>query len=171
MIIVEKGYGFYYKGNLRVDSIINSNMNMIFGKEVVGIYVKNIIVNYVGDIIVGEINIGLSGFIIFSDNKNFIGIFGDNLNINFKGNMLVDKLLLVGIYGLNGGSIIVKFGLIIIVKNGVIGIMIGLKVESIILESGLIFNVDGKVDISVYINVIKSNVLFGIVVYSGVINN
>ena len=171
MTIAEKGYGLYYKGNSRADSIINSNMNMTLGKEAVGIYAKNTTVNHVGDITVGETNIGSSGFTTPSDNKNSIGIFGDNSNINFKGNMLVDKPLSVGIYGSNGGSITVKSGSTITVKNGATGIMTGSKVESITLESGSTLNVDGKVDTSVYTNATKSNVSFGIAAYSGAINN
>ncbi|WP_338968867.1 autotransporter adhesin RadD [Fusobacterium nucleatum] len=171
MTIAEKGYGLYYRGNSRADSIINSNMNMTLGKEAVGIYAKNTTVNHVGDITVGETNIGSSGFTTPSDNKNSIGIFGDNSNINFKGNMLVDKPLSVGIYGSNGGSITVKSGSTITVKNGATGIMTGSKVESITLESGSTLNVDGKVDTSVYTNATKSNVSFGIAAYSGAINN
>lgn len=171
MTIAEKGYGLYYKGNSRADSIINSNMNMSLGKEAVGIYAKNTTVNHTGDITVGETNIGSSGFTTPSDNKNSIGIFSDNSNINFKGNMLVDKPLSVGIYGSNGGSITVKSGSTITVKNGATGIMTGSKVESITLESGSTLNVDGKVDTSVYTNATKSNVSFGIAAYSGKIYN
>ncbi|WP_338988602.1 autotransporter adhesin RadD [Fusobacterium animalis] len=171
MTIAEKGYGLYYKGNSRADSIINSNMNMTLGKEAVGIYAKNTTVNHTGDITVGETTIGSSGFTTPSDNKNSIGIFGDNSNINFKGNMLVDKPLSVGIYGANGGSITVKSGSTITVKNGATGIMTGSKVENITLESGSTLNVDGKVDTSVYTNATKSNVSFGIAAYSGLIDN
>ncbi|WP_339004099.1 autotransporter adhesin RadD [Fusobacterium animalis] len=171
MTIAEKGYGLYYKGNSRADSIINSNMNMTLGKEAVGIYAKNTTVNHTGDITVGETTIGSSGFITPSDNKNSIGIFGDNSNINFKGNMLVDKPLSVGIYGANGGSITVKSGSTITVKNGATGIMTGSKVENITLESGSTLNVDGKVDTNVYTNATKSNVSFGIAAYSGLIDN
>ena len=169
--IVEKGYGLYYKGNSRADSIINSNMNMTLGKEAVGIYGKNATVNHTGNITVGETTIGSSGFNSPSDNKNSIGIFGDNSNINFKGNMLVDKPLSVGIYGANGGSITIKSGSTITVKNGATGIMTGSKVDTITLESGSTLNVDGKVDTSVYTNATKSNVSFGIAAYSGAINN
>ena len=169
--IAEKGYGLYYKGNSRADSIINSNMNMTLGKEAVGIYGKNATVNHTGNITVGETTIGLSGFNSPSDNKNSIGIFGDNSNINFKGNMLVDKPLSVGIYGANGGSITIKSGSTITVKNGATGIMTGSKVDTITLESGSTLNVDGKVDTSVYTNATKSNVSFGIAAYSGAINN
>lgn len=171
MTIAEKGYGLYYKGNSRADSIINSNMNMTLGKEAVGIYAKNTTVNHTGDITVGETTIGSSGFTTPSDNKNSIGIFGDNSNINFKGNMLVDKPLSVGIYGANGGSITVKSGSTITVKNGATGIMTGSKVENITLESGSTLNVDGKVDTNVYTNATKSNVSFGIAAYSGLIDN
>ena len=171
MTIAEKGYGLYYKGNSRADSIINSNMNMTLGKEAVGIYAKNTIVNHTGDITVGETTIGSSGFTTPSDNKNSIGIFGDNSNINYKGNMLVDKPLSVGIYGANGGSITVKSGSTITVKNGATGIMTGSKVENITLESGSTLNVDGKVDTNVYTNATKSNVSFGIAAYSGLIDN
>lgn len=171
MTIAEKGYGLYYKGNSRADSIINSNMNMTLGKEAVGIYAKNTTVNHTGDITVGETTIGSSGFTTPSDNKNSIGIFGDNSNINFKGNMLVDKPLSVGIYGANGGSITVQSGSTITVKNGATGIMTGSKVENITLESGSTLNVDGKVDTSVYTNATKSNVSFGIAAYSGLIDN
>ena len=171
MTIAEKGYGLYYKGNSRADSIINSNMNMTLGKEAVGIYAKNTTVNHTGDITVGETTIGSSGFTTPSDNKNSIGIFGDNSNINFKGNMLVDKPLSVGIYGANGGSITIKSGSTITVKNGATGIMTGSKVDTITLESGSTLNVDGKVDTSVYTNATKSNVSFGIAAYSGAINN
>ena len=171
MTIAEKGYGLYYKGNSRTDSIINSNMNMTLGKEAVGIYAKNTTVNHTGDITVGETTIGSSGFTTPSDNKNSIGIFGDNSNINFKGNMLVDKPLSVGIYGANGGSITVQSGSTITVKNGATGIMTGSKVENITLESGSTLNVDGKVDTSVYTNATKSNVSFGIAAYSGLIDN
>lgn len=169
--IAEKGYGLYYKGNSRADSIINSNMNMTLGKEAVGIYGKNATVNHTGNITVGETTIGSSGFNSPSDNKNSIGIFGDNSNINFKGNMLVDKPLSVGIYGANGGSITIKSGSTITVKNGATGIMTGSKVDTITLESGSTLNVDGKVDTSVYTNATKSNVSFGIAAYSGAINN
>jgi len=171
MTIAEKGYGLYYKGNSRADSIINSNMNMTLGKEAVGIYAKNTTVNHTGDITVGETTIGSSGFTTPSDNKNSIGIFGDNSNINFKGNMLVDKPLSVGIYGANGGSITVQSGSTITVKNGATGIMTGSKVENIKLESGSTLNVDGKVDTNVYTNATKSNVSFGIAAYSGLIDN
>lgn len=171
MTIAEKGYGLYYKGNSRADSIINSNMNMTLGKEAVGIYAKNTTVNHTGDITVGETTIGSSGFTTPSDNKNSIGIFGDNSNINFKGNMLVDKPLSVGIYGANGGSITVQSGSTITVKNGATGIMTGSKVENITLESGSTLNVDGKVDTNVYTNATKSNVSFGIAAYSGLIDN
>lgn len=171
MTIAEKGYGLYYKGNSRADSIINSNMNMTLGKEAVGIYAKNTTVNHTGDITVGETTIGSSGFTTPSDNKNSIGIFGDNSNINFKGNMLVDKPLSVGIYGANGGSITVKSGSTITVKNGATGIMTGSKVENITLESGSTLNIDGKVDTNVYTNATKSNVSFGIAAYSGLIDN
>ena len=171
MTIAEKGYGLYYKGNSRADSIINSNMNMTLGKEAVGIYAKNTTVNHTGDITVGKTTIGSSGFTTPSDNKNSIGIFGDNSNINFKGNMLVDKPLSVGIYGANGGSITVQSGSTITVKNGATGIMTGSKVENITLESGSTLNVDGKVDTSVYTNATKSNVSFGIAAYSGLIDN
>lgn len=169
--IAEKGYGIYYKGNSKTDSIINSNMNMTLGKEAVGIYGKNATVNHTGNITVGETTIGSRGFTTPSDNKNSIGIFGDNSNINFKGNMLVDKPLSVGIYGANGGSITVQSGSTITVKNGATGIMTGSKVENITLESGSTLNVDGKVDTSVYTNATKSNVSFGIAAYSGLINN
>ena len=171
MTIAEKGYGLYYKGNSRADSIINSNMNMTLGKEAVGIYAKNTTVNHTGDITVGETTIGSSGFTTPSDNKNSIGIFGDNSNINFKGTMTVDKPLSVGIYAANGGSITVQSGSTITVKNGATGIMTGSKVENITLESGSTLNVDGKVDTSVYTNATKSNVSFGIAAYSGAINN
>ncbi len=171
MTIAEKGYGIYYKGNSKTDSIINSNMNMTLGKEAVGIYAKNTTVNHTGNITVGETTIGSSGFTTPSDNKNSIGIFGDNANINFKGNMLVDKPLSVGIYGANGGSITVQSGSTITVKNGAIGIMTGSKVENITLKSGSTLNVDGKVDTSVYTNATKSNVSFGIAAYSGLIDN
>lgn len=171
MTIAEKGYGLYYKGNSRADSIINSNMNMTLGKEAVGIYAKNTTVNHTGNITVGETTIGSSGFTTPSDNKNSIGIFGDNANINFKGNMLVDKPLSVGIYGANGGSITVQSGSTITVKNGATGIMTGSKVENITLKSGSTLNVDGKVDTNVYTNATKSNVSFGIAAYSGLIDN
>ena len=171
MTIAEKGYGLYYKGNSRADSIINSNMNMTLGKEAVGIYGKNATVNHTGNITVGETTIGSSGFNSPSDNKNSIGIFGDNSNINFKGNMLVDKPLSVGIYGANGGSITIKSGSTITVKNGATGIMTGSKVDTITLESGSTLNVDGKVDTNVYTNATKSNVSFGIAAYSGLIDN
>ena len=171
MTIAEKGYGLYYKGNSRADSIINSNMNMTLGKEAVGIYAKNTTVNHTGDITVGETTIGSSGFTTPSDNKNSIGIFGDNSNINFKGTMTVDKPLSVGIYAANGGSITVQSGSTITVKNGATGIMTGSKVDTITLESGSTLNVDGKVDTSVYTNATKSNVSFGIAAYSGLIDN
>ena len=168
MIIAEKGYGLYYKGNSRADSIINSNMNMTLGKEAVGIYAKNTTVNHTGDITVGETTIGSDGYSNPDSNKNSIGIFGDNSNINFKGTMIVDKPLSVGLYAANGGSITVKTGSTINVKNGGIGIMTGTKVDTITLESGSTLNVDGK---ATGAGATPKNVSFGITAYSGAINN
>ncbi|MCL4581389.1 hypothetical protein YWH7199_08255, partial [Fusobacterium nucleatum YWH7199] len=168
MTIAEKGYGLYYKGNSVADSIINSNMNMTLGKEAVGIYGKNATINHIGNITVGETTIGSDGFENPKSNKNSIGIFGDNSNINFKGNMLVDKPLSVGIYGANGGSITVKSGSTITVKNGGIGIMTGTEVENIKLESGSTLNVDGK---ATGAGATPKNVSFGITAYSGKIYN
>ena len=168
MTIGEKGYGLYYKGNLKTDSIINSNMNMTLGKEAVGIYAKNATINHTGNITVGETNIGSDGYSNPDSNKNSIGIFGDNSNINFKGNMTVDKPLSVGLYAANGGSITVKTGSTINVKNGGIGIMTGTKVDTITLESGSTLNVDGK---ATGAGATPKNVSFGITAYSGAINN
>ena len=171
MTIGDKGYGIYYKGNSVADSIINSNMNMTLGKEAVGIYGKNTKIDHTGNITVGETTIGSDGYSNPDSNKNSIGIFGDNSNINFKGTMTVDKPLSVGLYAANGGSITVKTGSTINVKNGGIGIMTGTKVDTITLESGSTLNVDGKVDTNVYTNATKSNVSFGIAAYSGLIDN
>ncbi|WP_338976556.1 autotransporter-associated N-terminal domain-containing protein [Fusobacterium nucleatum] len=168
MTIGDKGYGLYYKGNLKTDSIINSNMNMTLGKEAVGIYAKNATINHTGNITVGETNIGSDGYSNPDSNKNSIGIFGDNSNINFKGTMTVDKPLSVGLYAANGGSITVKTGSTINVKNGGIGIMTGTKVNTITLESGSTLNVDGK---ATGAGATPKNVSFGITAYSGAINN
>ena len=168
MTIGEKGYGLYYKGNLKTDSIINSNMNMTLGKEAVGIYAKNATINHTGNITVGETNIGSDGYSNPDSNKNSIGIFGDNSNINFKGTMTVDKPLSVGLYAANGGSITVKTGSTINVKNGGIGIMTGTKVDTITLENGSILNVDGK---ATGAGATPKNVSFGITAYSGKIYN
>ena len=168
MTIGEKSYGIYYKGNSVADSIINSNMNMTLGKEAVGIYGKNTEINHTGNITVGETTIGSDGYSNPDSNKNSIGIFGDNSNINFKGTMTVDKPLSVGLYAANGGSITVKTGSTINVKNGGIGIMTGTKVDTITLESGSTLNVDGK---ATGAGATPKNVSFGITAYSGAINN
>ena len=168
MTIGEKSYGIYYKGNSVADSIINSNMNMTLGKEAVGIYGKNTEINHTGSITVGETTIGSDGYSNPDSNKNSIGIFGDNSNINFKGTMTVDKPLSVGLYAANGGSITVKTGSTINVKNGGIGIMTGTKVDTITLESGSTLNVDGK---ATGAGATPKNVSFGITAYSGAINN
>ena len=168
MTIGEKSYGIYYKGNSVADSIINSNMNMTLGKEAVGIYGKNTKIDHTGNITVGETTIGSDGYSNPDSNKNSIGIFGDNSNINFKGTMTVDKPLSVGLYAANGGSITVKTGSTINVKNGGIGIMTGTKVDTITLESGSILNVDGK---ATGAGATPKNVSFGITAYSGAINN
>ena len=168
MSIGDKGYGIYYKGNSVADSIINSNMNMTLGKEAVGIYGKNTEINHTGSITVGETTIGSDGFENPKSNKNSIGIFGDNSNINFKGTMTVDKPLSVGLYAANGGSITVKTGSTINVKNGGIGIMTGTKVDTITLESGSTLNVDGK---ATGAGATPKNVSFGITAYSGKIYN
>ena len=168
MTIGDKGYGIYYKGNSVADSIINSNMNMTLGKEAVGIYGKNTKIDHTGNITVGETTIGSDGYSNPDSNKNSIGIFGDNSNINFKGTMTVDKPLSVGLYAANGGSITVKTGSTINVKNGGIGIMTGTKVDTITLESGSTLNVDGK---ATGAGATPKNVSFGITAYSGAINN
>ena len=168
MTIGDKGYGIYYKGNSVADSIINSNMNMTLGKEAVGIYGKNTKIDHTGNITVGETTIGSDGYSNPDSNKNSIGIFGDNSNINFKGNMTVDKPLSVGLYAANGGSITVKTGSTINVKNGGIGIMTGTKVDTITLESGSTLNVDGK---ATGAGATPKNVSFGITAYSGKIYN
>ncbi len=168
MTIGDKGYGIYYKGNSVADSIINSNMNMTLEKEAVGIYGKNTKINHTGNITVGETTIGSDGYSNPDSNKNSIGIFGDNSNINFKGNMTVDKPLSVGLYAANGGSITVKTGSTINVKNGGIGIMTGTKVDTITLESGSTLNVDGK---ATGAGATPKNVSFGITAYSGKIYN
>ena len=168
MTIGEKSYGIYYKGNSVADSIINSNMNMTLGKEAVGIYGKNTKIDHTGNITVGETTIGSDGYSNPDSNKNSIGIFGDNSNINFKGTMTVDKPLSVGLYAANGGSITVKTGSTINVKNGGIGIMTGTKVDTITLESGSTLNVDGK---ATGAGATPKNVSFGITAYSGAINN
>ena len=168
MTIGDKGYGIYYKGNSVADSIINSNMNMTLGKEAVGIYGKNTKIDHTGNITVGETTIGSDGYSNPDSNKNSIGIFGDNSNINFKGTMTVDKPLSVGLYAANGGSITVKTGSTINVKNGGIGIMTGTKVDTITLESGSILNVDGK---ATGAGATPKNVSFGITAYSGKIYN
>lgn len=168
MTIGEKSYGIYYKGNSVADSIINSNMNMTLGKEAVGIYGKNTKIDHTGNITVGETTIGSDGYSNPDSNKNSIGIFGDNSNINFKGTMIVDKPLSVGLYAANGGSITVKTGSTINVKNGGIGIMTGTKVDTITLESGSTLNVDGK---ATGAGATPKNVSFGITAYSGAINN
>lgn len=168
MTIGDKGYGIYYKGNSVADSIINSNMNMTLGKEAVGIYGKNTKIDHTGNITVGETTIGSDGYSNPDSNKNSIGIFGDNSNINFKGTMTVDKPLSVGLYAANGGSITVKTGSTINVKNGGIGIMTGTKVDTITLESGPTLNVDGK---ATGAGATPKNVSFGITAYSGAINN
>ena len=168
MTIGDKGYGIYYKGNSVADSIINSNMNMTLGKEAVGIYGKNTEINHTGNITVGETTIGSDGYSNPDSNKNSIGIFGDNSNINFKGTMTVDKPLSVGLYAANGGSITVKTGSTINVKNGGIGIMTGSKVDTITLENGSILNVDGK---ATGAGATPKNVSFGITAYSGKIYN
>ncbi|WP_338939219.1 autotransporter-associated N-terminal domain-containing protein [Fusobacterium nucleatum] len=168
MTIGDKGYGIYYKGSSVADSIINSNMNMTLGKEAVGIYGKNTKIDHTGNITVGETTIGSDGFENPKSNKNSIGIFGDNSNINFKGTMTVDKPLSVGLYAANGGSITVKTGSTINVKNGGIGIMTGTKVDTITLESGSTLNVDGK---ATGAGATPKNVSFGITAYSGAINN
>ena len=168
MTIGDKGYGIYYKGNSVADSIINSNMNMTLGKEAVGIYGKNTKIDHTGNITVGETTIGSDGYSNPDSNKNSIGIFGDNSNINFKGTMTVDKPLSVGLYAANGGSITVKTGSTINVKNGGIGIMTGTKVDTITLESGSTLNVDGK---ATGAGATPKNVSFGITAYSGKIYN
>ena len=168
MTIGEKSYGIYYKGNSVADSIINSNMNMTLGKEAVGIYGKNTKIDHTGNITVGETTIGSDGYSNPDSNKNSIGIFGDNSNINFKGTMTVDKPLSVGVYAANGGSITVKTGSTINVKNGGIGIMTGTKVDTITLESGSTLNVDGK---ATGAGATPKNVSFGITAYSGAIDN
>ena len=168
MTIGEKSYGIYYKGNSVADSIINSNMNMTLGKEAVGIYGKNTKIDHTGNITVGETTIGSDGYSNPDSNKNSIGIFGDNSNINFTGTMTVDKPLSVGLYAANGGSITVKTGSTINVKNGGIGIMTGTKVNTITLESGSTLNVDGK---ATGAGATPKNVSFGITAYSGAINN
>ena len=168
MTIGDKGYGIYYKGNSVADSIINSNMNMTLGKEAVGIYGKNTKIDHTGNITVGETTIGSDGYSNPDSNKNSIGIFGDNSNINFKGTMTVDKPLSVGLYAANGGSITVKSGSTINVKNGGIGIMTGTKVDTITLESGSTLNVDGK---ATGAGATPKNVSFGITAYSGKIYN
>ncbi len=168
MTIGDKGYGIYYKGNSVADSIINSNMNMTLGKEAVGIYGKNTKIDHTGNITVGETTIGSDGYSNPDSNKNSIGIFGDNSNINFKGTMTVDKPLSVGLYAANGGSITVKTGSTINVKNGGIGIMTGTKVDTITLESGSTLNVDGK---ATGAGATPKNVSFGITAYSGEIDN
>ncbi|MFZ7972647.1 autotransporter adhesin RadD [Fusobacterium watanabei] len=168
MTIGDKGYGIYYKGNSVADSIINSNMNMTLGKEAVGIYGKNTKIDHTGNITVGETTIGSDGYSNPDSNKNSIGIFGDNSNINFKGTMTVDKPLSVGLYAANGGSITVKTGSTINVKNGGIGIMTGTKVDTITLESGSTLNVDGK---ATGAGATPKNVSFGITAYSGKIDN
>ena len=168
MTIGEKSYGIYYKGNSVADSIINSNMNMTLGKEAVGIYGKNTKIDHTGNITVGETTIGSDGYSNPDSNKNSIGIFGDNSNINFKGTMTVDKPLSVGLYAANGGSITVKTGSTINVKNGGIGIMTGTKVDTITLESSSTLNVDGK---ATGAGATPKNVSFGITAYSGAINN
>ena len=168
MTIGDKGYGIYYKGNSVADSIINSNMNMTLGKEAVGIYGKNTKIDHTGNITVGETTIGSDGYSNPDSNKNSIGIFGDNSNINFKGTMTVDKPLSVGLYAANGGSITVKTGSTITVKNGGIGIMTGSKVDTITLENGSILNVDGK---ATGAGATPKNVSFGITAYSGKIYN
>ena len=168
MTIGDKGYGIYYKGSSVADSIINSNMNMTLGKEAVGIYGKNTKIDHTGNITVGETTIGSDGFENPKSNKNSIGIFGDNSNINFKGTMTVDKPLSVGLYAANGGSITVKTGSTINVKNGGIGIMTGTKVDTITLESGSTLSVDGK---ATGAGATPKNVSFGITAYSGKIYN
>ncbi|KDE65354.1 hypothetical protein FUSO3_01010, partial [Fusobacterium necrophorum BL] len=168
MNIAEKGYGLYYKGNSNIDSIINSNMNMTLGKEAVGIYGKNTTVNHTGNITVGETTIGSSGFTTPSDNKNSIGIFSDNSNITYKGHMVVDKPLSVGIYGMNGGNIVLTSGSTLDVKNGAYGIMTGKGVAGITVENGATINVDGKATAT---GATEKNVSFGIAAYSGDIKN
>ncbi|WP_143003896.1 autotransporter-associated N-terminal domain-containing protein, partial [Fusobacterium necrophorum] len=108
--IADKGYGIYYIGNDKPNSKIESKMNIMLGKEAVGIYAKGASIKQEGDITVGETTIGSSGFSDPNDNKNSIGIFGDHSNITYKGHMVVDKPLSVGIYGMNGGDITLESG-------------------------------------------------------------
>ena len=178
MTIGDKGYGIYYIGNSssghsgssRANNIINSNMTMSLGKEAVGIYGKNATVNHVGDITVGETTIASNGYSDSNVNKNSIGIFGDNSDISYSGHMTVDKPLSVGLYAANGGSITLKSGSVLDVKNGATGIMTGKGVETITIESGATLNASGKAS-DVDSNAGSKNVSFGISAYSGNIYN
>ncbi|AZW08344.1 autotransporter-associated N-terminal domain-containing protein [Fusobacterium necrophorum subsp. necrophorum] len=163
MEVKEKGYGIYSKG-----ANVNSHMTMTLGKEAVGIYAKGASIKQEGDITVGETTIGSSGFSDPNDNKNSIGIFGDHSNITYKGHMVVDKPLSVGIYGMNGGNIVLTSGSTLDVKNGAYGIMTGKGVAGITVENGATINVDGKATAT---GATEKNVSFGIAAYSGTIKN
>ena len=178
MTIGDKGYGIYYIGNSssghsgssRANNVINSNMTMSLGKEAVGIYGKNATINHVGDITVGETTIASNGYNDSTLNKNSIGIFGDNSDVSYSGHMTVDKPLSVGLYAANGGSITLKSGSVLDVKNGATGIMTGKGVETITIESGATLNASGKAS-DVDSNAGSKNVSFGISAYSGNIYN
>ena len=170
MNIGDKGYGAYYVGTSKTDSTLNVTGNMTLGKEAVGVYSKNTTVNYNGDITVGETTIASNGYSDSNVNKNSIGIFGDNSDISYSGHMTVDKPLSVGLYAANGGSITLKSGSVLDVKNGATGIMTGNGVETITIESGATLNASGKA-LDVDSNAGNKNVSFGISAYSGNIYN
>lgn len=168
--IAEKGYGVYYIGVGKTESKIQSNMNMILGKESVGTYAKGVSVVQNGDITVGETTIGSDGYANPDSNKNSIGIFADTSDVSYKGTMLVDKPLSVGIYGKGAGSITLRSGAILNVRNGGIGIMTGQGVSAINIKSGATINVLGKAK-DVDSKAGDKNVSFGITAYSGIIDN
>ncbi|WP_022818773.1 autotransporter adhesin RadD [Fusobacterium russii] len=168
--VAEKGYGIYYIGAGKTNSKIQSNMDITLAKESVGTYAKNATVIQNGNITVGETNIGSDGYANPDSNKNSIGIFADTSDVSYKGTMLVDKPLSVGIYGRGAGTITLRSGATVNVKNGAIGIMTGQGVSAINIENGATINVSGKAK-DVDSNASDKNVSFGITAYSGVIDN